>query len=80
MSAVVIRSNDRRVEVAWFSALCNDDYEFLGLPDGRLRSSYAHCGDIVRLADRLGYQNVLQPSGWGAGQDALTFAAAMTAS
>ena len=80
MSAVAIRSNDRRVEVAWFSALCNDDYEFLGLPDGRLRSSYEHCGDIVRLADRLGYQNVLLPSGWIAGQDALTFAAAMTAS
>ena len=72
-----IRTEDRVCEVAWFAALCSDDYEFMGVPDGKLRSSYEHCGDIVRLADRLGYQNILLPSGWIAGQDALTFAAAM---
>ena len=63
--------------MAWFSALCSDDYEFLGVPDGRLRSSYEHCGEIVRRTDRHGYQNILLPSGWIAGQDALAFAAAM---
>jgi alkanesulfonate monooxygenase len=67
----------RKAEVAWFSALCGDDYEFLGVHDGRLRSSYEHCGEIVKRADALGYQNVLLPSGWIAGQDALAFAAAM---
>lgn len=72
-----IRTVDRQVEVAWFSALCSDDYEFLGVPDGRLRSSYEHCGQIVKRADALGYQNILLPSGWVAGQDALAFAAAM---
>jgi alkanesulfonate monooxygenase len=72
-----IRTLDPRVEVAWFAALCGDDYEFLGVPDGALRSSYEHCGDIVRKADALGYQNILLPSGWIVGQDALTFAAAM---
>ncbi|MBX7211893.1 MAG: LLM class flavin-dependent oxidoreductase [Verrucomicrobiaceae bacterium] len=77
MTAPAIRTPDRKVEVAWFSALCSDDYEFLGVPDGRLRSSYEHCGDIVRKADALGYQNILLPSGWIAGQDALSFAAAM---
>jgi alkanesulfonate monooxygenase len=77
MSAPAIRTPERKVEVAWFSALCSDDYEFLGVPDGRLRSSYEHCGDIVRKADALGYQNILLPSGWIAGQDALAFAAAM---
>jgi len=51
---IPIRSPGRQVEVAWFSALCGDDYEFLGVPDGKLRSSYEHCGDIVRMADRLG--------------------------
>jgi alkanesulfonate monooxygenase len=65
------------VEVAWFSALCGDDYEFLGVHDDRLRSSYEHCGEIVRRADARGYQNILLPSGWIAGQDALSFAAAM---
>jgi alkanesulfonate monooxygenase len=77
MSAPAIRTPERKVEVAWFSALCSDDYEFLGVPDGRLRSSYEHCGDIVRKADALGYQNILLPSGWIAGQDALAFASAM---
>lgn len=72
-----IRTVERAVEVAWFSALCNDDYEFLGVPDGQLRSSYEHCGEIVRRADALGYQNILLPSGWIAGQDPMAFASAM---
>jgi alkanesulfonate monooxygenase len=72
-----IRTPDRQCEVAWFSALCSDDYEFLGVPDGALRSSYEHCGDIVRKADAHGFQNILLPSGWIAGQDALAFAAAL---
>jgi alkanesulfonate monooxygenase len=73
-----IRSADSRaVEVAWFSALCSEDYEFLGVPDGSLRSNFAHCSDIVRTADRLGYQNILLPSGYEVGQDPLTFAAAV---
>jgi alkanesulfonate monooxygenase len=74
---IAIRTPERAAEVAWFSALCSDDYEFLGVPDGRLRSSYEHCGSLVRRADELGYQNILLPSGWIAGQDALAFAAAM---
>ncbi|MCB1092336.1 MAG: LLM class flavin-dependent oxidoreductase, partial [Verrucomicrobiae bacterium] len=74
---ISIRTPERQCEVAWFSALCSDDYEFLGVPDGSLRSSYEHCGDIVRRADANGYQNILLPSGWIAGQDALYFGAAM---
>lgn len=77
MIAPPIRTSQRRCEVAWFSALCGDDYEFLGVPDGALRSNYEHCGDIARKADAHGFQNILLPSGWIAGQDALTFAAAM---
>jgi len=77
MNTPPIRTAERRCEVAWFAALCGDDYEFLGVPDGALRSSYEHCGDIVRKADAHGFQNILLPSGWIAGQDALTFAAAM---
>jgi alkanesulfonate monooxygenase len=73
-----IRSaTSRAVEVAWFSALCSEDYEFLGVPDGSLRSNFEHCSDIVRTADRLGYQNILLPSGYEVGQDPLTFAAAV---
>jgi alkanesulfonate monooxygenase len=77
MPIPAIRTIDRQCEVAWFSALCSDDYEFLGVPNGALRSNYKHCRDIVRKADTNGYQNILLPSGWIAGQDALTFAAAV---
>jgi alkanesulfonate monooxygenase len=76
---ISIRTECRCAEIAWFSALCADDYEFLGVPDGRLRSSYEHCGEIVRRADEHGFQNILLPSGWVAGQDALGFAFSMAA-
>jgi alkanesulfonate monooxygenase len=74
--APAIRTQEPRVEVAWFSALCSDDYEFLGVPDGALRSSFEHCSNIVRRADELGYQNILMPSGWACGQETLPFSAA----
>ena len=76
-SAPAIRTTEPRVEVAWFSALCNDDYEYLGVPADDLRSSFEHCGTLVRTADALGYQNILLPSGWIPGQDPMAFAAAM---
>ncbi len=71
-----IRTQAPAVEVAWFSALCSDDYEFLGVPDGRLRSSFAHCSSLVQRADELGYQNILLPSSWQVGQEPIPFAAA----
>jgi len=71
-----IRTPEPSVEVAWFSALCGDDYEFLTVPDDRLRSSFAHCSDIVMTADRLGYQNILMPSSFVVGQEPFVFAGA----
>jgi alkanesulfonate monooxygenase len=56
--------------------LCSDDYEFLGVPDGALRSSFEHCAAITSRADELGYQNILMPSGWACGQETLPFSAA----
>ncbi len=67
----------RPLEIAWFSALCDDDYEFLGVPDVALRSSWPHCRNIVLTADRYGYDNVLLPSGYGLGIDNTAFAAAV---
>ena len=64
-------------EVSWFSALCDDDYEFLGLPDPALASSWEHCQQIVQAADRSGFDNVLLPSGYDLGIDATAFAAAI---
>lgn len=66
-------------EVAWFSALCDDDYEFLGVPDPALRSSWAHCRDIVTTAESNGFDNVLLPSGYGLGIDGVPFAGGIAA-
>jgi alkanesulfonate monooxygenase len=65
------------VEVSWFSALCSDDYAYLGVPDGALRSSFDHCRDIVLEAERLGFRNILAPSSYQVGQDTLSFVAGM---
>jgi alkanesulfonate monooxygenase len=62
-------------EISWFSALCDDDYEFLGAPDPRLKSSWEHCRDIVLQAETGGFDNILLPSGYELGVDTTTFAA-----
>jgi alkanesulfonate monooxygenase len=67
-------------EVAWFSALCDDDYEFLGVPDPKLRSSYEHCRSIALAADELGFDNLLLPSGYALGIDSIAFGAAVAPS
>jgi alkanesulfonate monooxygenase len=64
-------------EVSWFSALCDDDYEYLGVPDPRLQSSWEHCRDIVLQCDSLGFDNILLPSGYALGIDTTAFAAAI---
>ena len=76
MTVVPVTSADLdAVEVAWFAALCSDDYRHLGVPDGALRSSWAHCSDIVRTAERQGFGNILCPSSYQVGQDTLSFVA-----
>jgi len=62
-------------EVSWFSALCSDDYQFLGVPDGDLRSSWEHCSAIVKEAESQGFRNILCPSSYQVGQDTLSFVA-----
>ena len=76
MTVVPVTSADlSAVEVSWFSALCSDDYQFLGVPDGALRSSWAHCRDIVLEAEGQGFRNILCPSSYQVGQDTLSFVA-----
>ena len=64
-------------EVSWFSALCDDDYEFLGAPDPMLASSWEHCRNIVLTAEKGGFDNILLPSGYQLGLDTTAFAAAI---
>lgn len=67
----------RSCEVSWFSALCDDDYEFLGQPDPLLQSSWEHCRNIVLTAEKGGFDNILLPSGYQLGLDTTVFAAAI---
>lgn len=76
MSLVPITSPDLDApEIAWFSALCSDDYQQLGIPDPDLRSSWAHCRDILLEAEQQGFRNILCPSSYQVGQDTLSFVA-----
>ncbi|WP_394181546.1 LLM class flavin-dependent oxidoreductase [Yoonia maritima] len=76
MTVVPVTSADLdAAEVSWFSALCSDDYQFLGQPDGDLRSSWDHCSNIVKTAEKQGFRNILCPSSYQVGQDTLSFVA-----
>ncbi|KJZ18472.1 LLM class flavin-dependent oxidoreductase [Loktanella sp. S4079] len=76
MTIVPITSTDLdATEVSWFAALCSDDYQFLGVPDGNLRSSWDHCSQIVKTAEQQGFRNILCPSSYQVGQDTLSFVA-----
>ncbi len=71
------QSTTKPCEVSWFSALCDDDYEFLGVSDPALASSWEHCRDIVLNAERNGFDNILLPSGYALGIDTTVFAGAI---
>lgn len=76
MSVVPVRSSGlTSAEVSWFAPLCSDDYRYLGIPDGELRSSFDHTSAIVKKADALGFRNILCPSSYQVGQDTLSFVA-----
>ena len=76
MSIVPITSPDiDSAEVSFFSALCSDDYRHLGVPEGGLRSSWAHCSQIVKRSEANGFRNILCPSSYQVGQDTLSFVA-----
>ncbi|MCU4653585.1 LLM class flavin-dependent oxidoreductase [Roseibacterium sp. SDUM158016] len=77
MTVVPVTSADLdAAEVSWFAALCSDDYRYLGVPEGDLRSSWAHCSSILKEAEAQGFRNILCPSSYQVGQDTLSFVAA----
>ena len=64
-------------EVSWFAPICSDDYEYLAVPENRLKSTYAHTANILLTADQYGFRNILCPSSYQVGQDTLSFVARM---
>ena len=78
MSIVPIKGADiQGAEVSWFAPLCSDDFRYLGVPEGDLRSNFANTSRIAQRADELGFRNILCPSSYQVGQDTLSFVAAM---
>ena len=76
MTIVPITSPDlAAAEISFFSALCSDDYQFLGVPDKTLKSSWDHCSEIVKRSEAHGFRNILCPSSYQVGQDTLSFVA-----
>ena len=65
------------LEISWFGALCDDDYEQLGVVNPDLRSSWDHCSSIVRAAEEIGFDNILLPSGYDLGIDTVSFASSI---
>ena len=72
-----VRTEKRVCEIAWFDDLCGGDTAFLGNVDPERRSNYAHCADIMKTADRMGFNNILLPTSYITGQEVLPFAGAM---
>lgn len=65
------------IEMSWFAPICSDDFEFLGFPEARFKSSWAHTSKIGLEAEAQGFNNMLCPSSYQVGQDTLSFVAAM---
>lgn len=70
-------SHTSGAEFSWFGALCDDDYEQIGLVNPDLRSSWEHCRDIVLDAEKVGFDNILLPSGYSLGIDTVSFASSI---
>lgn len=68
------------IEISWFGALCDDDYEQLGVVLPELQSSWGHCSAIVRAAEEAGFDNILLPSGYDLGIDTVSFASSIAPS
>lgn len=73
-----IRTQNRVAEISWFSALCEDDTQYLGYKDCERQSTFEHCAKIVQNADKLGFKNILLPNSYIKGQDTMMFAAAIS--
>lgn len=67
-------------EVSWFAPLCSDDYQYLGVPDNDLKSTFENTSNILLTADRLGFRNILCPNSYVVGQDTMSFAAGVAPS
>jgi len=75
---IQVRSADiEGAEVSWFAPICNGDTDFLGEMPNKYKSNWKNASNILLIADKLGYRNILCPSSYQVGQDTWTFASAV---
>lgn len=72
-----VRTQERVAEVGWFDDIIGGDTEYLGLLDNGRRSSFNHCKNIALQAEDLGFRNILLPTSYTVGQEAISFAASL---
>jgi alkanesulfonate monooxygenase len=72
-----VRTPQSVAEISWFDDIIGGDTEHLGVLDPYRRSSFAHCVDIAKHAEKLGFTNLLLPTAYTVGQDVVTFAAGL---
>nr|WP_199077524.1 LLM class flavin-dependent oxidoreductase [Pedobacter sp. ASV19] len=75
--SISVRTTERTAEIGWFDDIIGGDTEYLGVLDPGRRSSFEHCRDIALHAESLGFKNILFPTSYTVGQEAITFAAAI---
>jgi alkanesulfonate monooxygenase len=72
-----IRTEERVAEIGWFDDIIGGDTGYLGVPDNERRSSFEHCKDILLRAEASGFNNILLPTAYTVGQEAIPFAASI---
>ncbi|MFT3822580.1 MAG: LLM class flavin-dependent oxidoreductase [Chitinophagaceae bacterium] len=76
-NSVPVRTEQRVSEIGWFDDIIGGDTAYLGVLDEERRSSFEHCKQIALQADEAGFKNILLPTAYTVGQEALTFASAI---
>jgi len=74
---VAVRTTERTAEIGWFDDIIGGDTDYLGILDESRRSNFEHCKDIALQAEASGFKNILFPTSYTVGQEAITFAAAI---
>jgi alkanesulfonate monooxygenase len=78
MNQIKVRSRHLKgAEVSWFAPICNGDFEYMGVHDNHLKSTWKNASNVLLTADKLGYRNILCPSSYQVGQDTMTFVSAV---
>jgi alkanesulfonate monooxygenase len=65
------------LEISWFAPSCWGDTARLGVADPDRRATFDYNARVIRLADELGFRNVLIPSSFVPGMDPWTLASAV---